>query len=98
LCRCALAQAKRSVPCPTRPQVAVTGADISLYATGAVTYFVLGLDLTISFCVVLYQTIIRNVPLEPLPDTLDRSESGQITLSSRFLDDDEGAEANGEEA
>ena len=84
--------------CPTRPQVAVTGADISLYATGAVTYFVLSLDLTISFCVVLYQTIIRNVQLEPLPETLNRNEHGQITLSSRFLDDDEGAEAEGEGA
>jgi hypothetical protein len=91
-------------------QVAVTGADISLYATGAVTYFVvglhaaplaptlhertltarqLGLDLAISFSVVLYQSLIRIIPLESLPEHLEHSATGQITLSNRFLDDEE---------
>jgi len=48
-----------------------------------------GLDLGISFCVVLFQSIIRNSGLEELPDHLKRNEEGMITLRQNFVDDED---------
>lgn len=53
------------------------------------TAWQLGLDLAISFNVVLYQSLIRIIPLESLPAHLEHGATGQITLSNRFLDDEE---------
>jgi hypothetical protein len=87
-------------------QVAVTGADISLYSTSSVTYALasaavkqlpavshpraqVGLDLGISFCVVIFQSIVRNTNLEYFPPHLEKGQDGTVTLSKQFMEEEE---------
>lgn len=48
-----------------------------------------GLDLAISFSVVVFQSIVRHVKLEEEPVHLQTQPNGTVTLSKQFMEDDE---------
>jgi|TARA_R100000455_G_C6247014_1_gene104508 hypothetical protein len=66
----------------------VTGCDISLYALGTVGHEVVALDLSISFMLVMFQSVLRNAPFPETPPHLEINENGQTTLRKEFLDED----------
>lgn len=51
---------------------------------------VVGLDLSISFALVLFQSVLRNAPFPTsTPSMLQENSNGGNTLRKEFLDDDE---------
>ena len=66
----------------------MTGCDISLYALGTVGREVVALDLSISFMLVMFQSVLRNAPFPATLPHLELNENGQTTLRKEFLEDD----------
>lgn len=68
----------------------MTGCDISLYSLGTVGSQVVGLDLSISFMLVLFQAVLRNAPFPKEPqEHLEFNSNGTMSLKKTFLDDEE---------
>lgn len=70
-------------------QVVVTGSDVSLYSMGKVSYKLVGLDLAISFMVILFQAVLRNIEYPSDPETIQRDKNGTSHLREEFLGDDD---------
>ena len=70
-------------------QVVVTGSDVSLYSMGLVSYTLVGLDLAISFMVILFQAVLRNIEFIETSEGHSKTDVPSETLRSVFLDEDD---------